>query len=58
MKNTPFDSLFLVNFVFFLRIFSVLEIYQKIGGSERLLDDVRFIPNLSFNVENFLLVAF
>ena len=28
MKNSPFDLLFLVNLVFSLRIFSVLEIYH------------------------------
>ena len=59
MKNSFFDSLFLVNFRFSLRIFCVFErvscvafYIKKIGGLERLSDDVGFIPNLKFNAEN------
>ena len=56
-KNSLFDSLFLVNKGFSL-IFSMFWkdtmygfLYWENKGLERLLEDVRFIPNLSFNAE-------
>ena len=64
MKKSVFDSLFLVNLVFPLRIFCVFEIYHiRIYTVEKLglgtvPDDVRFIPNLSFNAEKLVFHSF
>ena len=53
MKNSLFDSLFLVNFSVFSWDFSVFlkgtmygYLYCENRVLERLLDDVKFIPNL------------
>ena len=59
MKNSLFDSLFLVNHRFSLRIYCVFWkgtiygfLYWENGGLEQLLNDMGFIPNLGFNIEN------
>ena len=59
MKNSLFDSLFLVNLVFSLRIFYVSwkdTVYGLLKfeneGLEQLPDDVGFVPKPSFNAEN------
>ena len=64
MKNSIFDSLFLVNLLFSLGNFlCVLKMYHvwlyivEKWGLERLPDDVEFIPNLSFNAKNLPFIA-
>ena len=59
MKNSLFDSLFLMNLNVFLWDFCVFlkgiiygYLYCENGGLERLLDDVRFILNISLNAKN------
>jgi len=59
VKNSLFDSLFLINFSVFPWDFFVFlkgimygYLYCENGGLEWLPDDVRFVLNLSLNAEN------
>ena len=64
-ENSLFDSLFLLNLRFSLRIFCVFwkgttydYLYCENGVLEWLLDNVRFVPNLNINTKNLHFLCF